>query len=77
MSPKKPDPKITDRVFFDVEVDGIPSGRIVIGLFGQVAPKTVENFKSLCACNKGRGKLSGKELCYKDTPIHRISELTF
>jgi peptidylprolyl isomerase len=74
MSPKTPEPEITDKVFFEIEVDGNSAGRIVLGLFGKVAPKTVQNFKSLCACDKGRGKLSGKDLCYKNTPIHRISE---
>lgn len=72
MSPKTPEPEITDKVFFEIEVDGNSAGRIVLGLFGKVAPKTVQNFKSLCACDKGRGKLSGKDLCYKNTPIHRI-----
>lgn len=44
----------------------------MLGLFGTVAPKTVENFRALCACDKGTGKLSGKPLCYKGTKIHRI-----
>ena len=68
MSPKPPEPVITDKVFFDIEIDGQAAGRIILGLFGKVAPKTVLNFKSLCACDKGQGKLSGKDLCYKNTP---------
>ncbi|KAL7523481.1 hypothetical protein ACHAXR_000200, partial [Thalassiosira sp. AJA248-18] len=43
-----------------------------IGLFGKTAPKTVENFRSLCACDKGNGKISGKPLCYKGSSFHRI-----
>ena len=50
------------------------SGRITFGLFGKTAPQTVENFRSLCACDKGYGKISGKFLCYKGTTFHRISE---
>lgn len=50
------------------------SGRITFGLFGNTAPQTVENFRSLCACDKGYGKISGKFLCYKGTTFHRISE---
>ena len=38
---------ITDKVFFDIALDGVPLGRIVFGLFGDVVPKTVENFKGL------------------------------
>ncbi|KAG5030384.1 hypothetical protein JHK82_013992 [Glycine max] len=38
---KEEQPEITDRVFFDVDIDGQRLGRIVIGLYGQVVPKTV------------------------------------
>ncbi|OEL20849.1 hypothetical protein BAE44_0018132 [Dichanthelium oligosanthes] len=40
--------KVTSKCFFDVEVGGQPSGRVVIGLFGEVVPTTVENFRVLC-----------------------------
>lgn len=40
--------KVTSKCFFDVEVGGEPAGRIVIGLFGEVVPKTVDNFRALC-----------------------------
>ncbi len=35
------------QVFFDVEHGGKKMGRIEIGLFGDVVPKTVKNFVSL------------------------------
>ena len=38
---------ITNKVFFDVQIEGGESGRIVLGLFGEAVPKTVENFVSL------------------------------
>ena len=38
---------ITNKVFFDVQIEGGEAGRIVLGLFGEAVPKTVENFVSL------------------------------
>lgn len=65
------DPKITHKVFFDVEIDGAPAGRVVMGLFGGVVPKTVENFRALCTGEKGTGA-AGKPLHYKGSVFHRI-----
>jgi peptidyl-prolyl cis-trans isomerase B (cyclophilin B) len=39
---------VTTKCFFDVEIGGKPVGRIVLGLFGEVAPKTVDDFRALC-----------------------------
>lgn len=66
------DPEITSTVYFDITIGGAPAGRIEIGLFGKAVPKTTENFRHLCLCDKGVGPASGKELCYKGTPFHRI-----
>lgn len=46
---------VTRKVFFDVSEGGQPIGRIVLGLFGNTAPKTVTNFVSL----------AGNEVCSK------------
>jgi len=66
-----PPPPPPRRVFFDVEVDGKPLGRITMGLYGEVVPKTVENFRALCTGEKGVGS-SGKPLWYQGSKFHRV-----
>ncbi|CAH1369473.1 unnamed protein product [Tenebrio molitor] len=59
--------KVTDQVYFDVECDGIYLGRIIIGLFGEVVPKTVLNFKHIAT-----NGISDKT--YEGTRFHRVIE---
>ncbi|PHT41891.1 Peptidyl-prolyl cis-trans isomerase CYP19-4 [Capsicum baccatum] len=63
--------EITHRVFLDVDIDKQRVGRIVIGLYGQVVPKTVENFRALCTGEMGK-TADGVSLHYKGKPFHRI-----
>lgn len=65
------DSTVTQRVFFDITLDGEAAGRIVMGLYGNQVPKTTENFRALCTGEKGEGK-SGKPLHFKDSAFHRI-----
>lgn len=53
------------RCFFDVTLGGLPAGRIVFELHPDLAPKTCENFRSLCTGEKGIGQKTCKALYYK------------
>jgi cyclophilin family peptidyl-prolyl cis-trans isomerase len=58
------EPEVTERVFFDVTIDGQDVGRIVIGLFGNVVPLTVANFATIC-------KEGIQGMSYNNTLFHR------
>ena len=64
-------PESDPRVFFDMEIGGVPAGRIELQLFASVAPRTCENFRALCTGEKGTGT-SGKPLHYKGSSFHRV-----
>ena len=63
--------EVTEKVYFDITVDGAEAGRIVFGMFGNTVPKTVKNFSSLAKGDSGTGN-SGKKLHFKDSKFHRI-----
>ncbi|CAM9249193.1 unnamed protein product [Discosporangium mesarthrocarpum] len=54
------------QVFFDMEVDGKPEGRIVMRLRSDVVPKTSENFRQLCTGEAPKG------MTYKGSTFHRV-----
>ena len=61
---------ITDKVYFDMALNGKPLGRVVIGLFGKTVPLTSRNFLELARGYKRES--DGKVLTYSGSPFHRI-----
>jgi len=57
-------PKVTEKVYFDIEQDGKALGRVTIGLFGATVPKTARNFKELAEKPEGEG--------FKGSKFHRV-----
>lgn len=60
IDPLTDEPLVTDLVFVDLAISKQASSRIVIGLYGNLMPRVVENFKKLA------------EDGYADTSVYRI-----
>ena len=56
------------KVFFDINIDDKPSGRIEFLLYKEITPLTADNFQKLCE----GVEIAGKKIGYKDTIFHRV-----
>ncbi|MEV2194815.1 peptidylprolyl isomerase [Streptomyces phaeochromogenes] len=55
---------MSTNVFFDINIDGSPAGRIVFKLYDDVVPKTTQNFRELATGQHGFG--------YEGSGFHRV-----
>jgi len=58
--------RVTDQVYFDIRLGQRNLGRVVIGLFGDVVPKTARNFKELASTGDAQGRT------YRGSEFHRV-----
>ncbi|CAL4106237.1 unnamed protein product [Meganyctiphanes norvegica] len=57
--------KVTHKAYFDIEIAGKPHDRIVLGLFGETVPRTVQNFLTFATTGFDGHK-------YQGSRFHRI-----
>ena len=60
------------KVYFNITIDTVFVGRIVMELFADKCPITAENFRALCTGEKGYSRTAMKPLHYKGSVFHRI-----
>lgn len=61
--------RITEKVYFDLTLDGQGVGRVVIGLYGDVVPRTAENFASLGNPKNFKHSHSAEQSCLNLCPF--------
>ena len=74
--PYRPNPS-NPIVFFDISRPNAHVGRVVMELFADTVPRTVENFRSLCTGERGFAQYTQNhsahcKLYFKGIPFHRI-----
>nr|CCA14206.1 peptidylprolyl cistrans isomerase putative [Albugo laibachii Nc14] len=59
------------KVFFNVKIGDEEAGKVVMQLYKDACPKTVENFRALCTGEKGNAS-TGQPLHFKGSAFHRV-----
>ena len=74
VTPQAPESKDSKNVhvFFEIGIDDAWAGRIEFELFGDIVPRTVENFRCLCTGEMGRSQRTKQRLTFEGSIFHRI-----
>lgn len=65
--------KANPQVWFEISINGrVQSDIIVMELYADAVPDTVENFRQLCTGEAGSGEVSGMPLHFRGSSFHRI-----
>jgi peptidyl-prolyl cis-trans isomerase B (cyclophilin B) len=59
---------LTLNPYFDISINGIPEGRVIIRLFDDTVPLTCKNFRALCS----QGLFDKSKPSYQDSTFHRV-----
>jgi hypothetical protein len=70
--PTEPLATITETCTMGFAIEGEFMGEIKIGLYGNVVPKTVKNFATICNQSSGAVDINGKPLLYSNTIFNTI-----
>ncbi|KEG09421.1 cyclophilin [Trypanosoma grayi] len=62
----------SSRAFLDVSIGDVLAGRLVLELFEDTVPNTVNNFRALITGSCGIDPLTNVKLDYLDTPVHHV-----
>lgn len=60
---------ITDEFFFDISIGETSAGTFKIGVFGEIVPKSLANFRALVTCS---GAFADDSLCFRGDSFHRV-----
>jgi len=65
-----PSERITNKVYFDIKHGDKDLGRVVLGLYGDIVPKTAENFRRLAGGKDAQGVVL--DYGFKGSSFHRV-----
>ncbi|KAE8705621.1 Peptidyl-prolyl cis-trans isomerase CYP19-4 [Hibiscus syriacus] len=66
--------EVTHKVYFDVEIEGKPAGRIVMGLFGKAGKKVLERVVNLFTTKVVPFTALFRTSCFKVVILHMVME---